>query len=131
MFKDSRIKYYIFGAHSRGQTMGMYLKTLYAEWTFLGYLYDNDEDNSEEIDGDRVFSLPDSLGSVAEIELESEATVYIATRGVYHEQIKSKLEKYGFKKIIPVTPELDMELRNRYLKDFFSENNSIPCLRSI
>ena len=112
-------KYYIFGAHSRGQTTSVYLRTLYPEWTFLGFLYANDEENSESIDGYLVKKLSDSSDDA--IGLDTEAAVYIGTRGIYFEEISQKLKNYGFTEIIPVDMDLDNELRNRFIPDYFKK----------
>ena len=50
-------KVYIFGAHSRAQTFGVYIKSLYPDTEIAAYLYDNDEDNPEHIGDDPVFYL--------------------------------------------------------------------------
>ena len=109
----AKLSYYVFGAHSRGQTTRIYLKILYPEWTFLGYLYANDEKNPDSIDGEEVNFLPEKSG------LNLDARVYIGTRGVYHGQVRKLLEDYGFKDIMPVDMELDIELRNKFIPGYF------------
>ena len=42
---------YIVGAHSRAQTLGVYLKKLNPHIKIAAYLYDNEEVNRKEIDG--------------------------------------------------------------------------------
>ena len=101
-------KIYIVGAHSRARTLGVYLQYLHPEITVAAYLYDNDEDNPEKIDGVAVLSLD------SEAYLDTSYAVYIGTRGVYHPQIIRHLKRLGFKKIYPVTVELDLYLRNEY-----------------
>ena len=108
--------YYIFGAHSRGQTTSVYLKALYPERKFLGFLYANEEKNPDCIDGNPVIKLREGLEG-----LDLNAAVYIATRGIYHNDISKGLEKCGFKEIIPVDMELDIELRNRFIPDYFKK----------
>ncbi len=117
--KSDNAKYYIFGAHPRGYTMYQYLRTLEPEAHILGFLYDNDEKNPEELEGIKV----SDLGKAASGELDTDATVYLGTRGVFHDSIKARLLAYGFSEenIIPVTPSLDMELRNEYVKRGFEE----------
>ncbi len=110
-----RLNYYIFGAHPRGQTMRAYMKALFPERNFLGYLYDNDEKNPDDIDGETV----ERLDSALENGLDTEARVYIATRGVYHDEIKEKLIKLDFKDIVPVDAALDIEFRNRFVPEYF------------
>lgn len=110
-------KYYVFGAHSRARTLYEYLRTLKPQDRIMGFLFDNNEVNQDEVDGITVINLR----NIAETELDHAATVYIATRGEYHEGITGRLNKLGFSMIIPVTPELDMDMRNRYVKRFFED----------
>jgi len=106
---------YIFGAHSRARTLGVYLKTLNSELDIEAYLVDNEEENEEELEGVPVLHI--DANSVLDLTFP----VYLGTRGIYHEKITTLLKMIGMRKIIPVTPELDMELRNAYLKKHFSE----------
>ncbi len=108
-------KIYIFGAHSRGRTFGVYVNELWKEKKILGYLVDNDEDNPLEIDGVPVIRL----GSVPSYNYDLSATVYVATRGQFFSSIKKHLESAGFSDIVQVNPELDMKLRNEYVKAEF------------
>ena len=110
-------KYYIFGAHSRGKTLGVYLKTLDPEAIFLGYLYDNDEDNSKAAKEANVYKLHTAP------QLDTEAYVYIATRGIFFDVIEKELRDYGFTNIIRMTPDLDINLRNAFIEKYFKENN--------
>lgn len=112
--------YYIFGAHPRGYTMYQYLRTLEPEKHILGFLFDNDEKNPEEIEGIKVFDLR----KTAPGELDTNASVYLGTRGAFHDAIRAGLLEYGFSdvNIISVTPDLDMELRNEYVRRVFEEN---------
>lgn len=106
---------YIVGAHSRAQTLGAYLLKLYPDINIAAYLYDNEEQNPEEVDGRPVLYLDESL------QLQKDWPVYLGTRGVYHGSLTEKLQRMGMKNIIPVTPELDCELRNRFLEIYFAE----------
>lgn len=106
-------KIYIFGAHSRAQTLAYYLKTIYKELVISAYLVDNDEANMTTIDGIDVLNLSDTPN------LDIECPVYIATRGVYHKEIIDRLSKIGFKEIKPVTPDLDTKLRNQFLTLYY------------
>lgn len=110
---DKRI--YIFGAHSRARTLGVYLVSLYSGLKIEAYLVNNDENNEKEIDGVPVLYVD------ADTELDLSLPVYIGTRGTYHGKIISFLANKGVEKIIPVTPELDMELRNSYLEKYYAE----------
>lgn len=53
-------------------------------------------------------------------ELNTRYPVYIGTRGIYHPQITEHLRSLGFKKLHPITVELDRQLRNAYLKKYFT-----------
>lgn len=106
---------YIFGAHSRGQTLGIYLKKLDPELKIIAYLVDNDEKNPDAIDGTPVFHLKHNL------RLDTTRQIYVGTRMAYHEAIAEKLKILGFEKVVFNTPALDMELRNKYLKLYYNE----------
>lgn len=105
---------YIAGAHSRAQTLGVYLRYLHPEIMIEAYLYDNEEKNPLQVEGIPVLQM-DSYNA-----LHTDYPVYIGTRGVYHPRIKKHLEEIGFTTIIPVTMELDLKLRNEYLEKYFS-----------
>ena len=106
---------YIVGAHSRARTLGVYLTKLYPNIKIAAYLYDNDEPNPGEIDGTPV------LNFVETTQLQTDYPVYLGTRGVYHGGLTEKLSRMGMKEIIPVTPALDRELRDRFLEIYFAE----------
>lgn len=108
-------KIYIAGAHSRGRTLGIYLTKIYPEVVIEAYLYDNNEANSDKIDGVPVIRFDENTN------LERDIPVYLGTRGVYHSSLTQKFEQMGMKEIIPVTPQLDMELRNRFLTLYYAE----------
>ena len=129
-------KVYIIGAHSRAQTLAVYLRYLYKDISVEAFLVNNEERNSRCIEGVPVIQLTGLSSSSGEdsspgaealsghnkyIELHTEYPVYIGTRGIYHEKLISELQQYGFKEIYPVTVELDMRLRNAYLKKYFAE----------
>lgn len=107
---------YIFGAHSRARTLGTYLTKLYPDIKIAAYLYDNEESNSKEIDGIPVLYLDETT------KLRADWPVYLGTRGIHHPDLTQKLLSMGMKKIVPVTPDLDRELRNRFLELYFAEN---------
>ena len=111
---------YIFGAHSRARTLKEYLSIIYPDLCIRAFLVDNDEENSDSVDG-----IP-----VVKIVREEEAPgydfgpkdrVYIGTRGVSHPAITKLLTSVGFEDIVPVTVELDMKLRNEYLDRYFTK----------
>ena len=80
------------------------------------YLYDNDEKNPEEEDGVPVLFLDDPE---IQSSLNTTFPVYIGTRGIYHSHISKLLKEIGFSDIRPVTVELDMKLRNAYVRERF------------
>ena len=112
-------KVYIFGAHPRGYTLFQYLRTLYPEREILGFLFNNQESNPQEIEGVRVYNL----NRIENNAIDKTASVYVATRGMSHDAIIEALISLGFSldSIIPVTPEIDMELRNLYVARTFME----------
>lgn len=111
------MNYYIFGAHPRGQTMGIYLEQLHSDWNNLGYLYDDEQTNPEAVGDVPVFKIQ------GEEELDVSARVYIATRGISFAHIREVLEEYGFApdNIVPVDPVLDVKLRNEFVKEYFAQ----------
>lgn len=105
---------YIFGAHSRAQTLAIYLQALYPGLVIEAYLYNNDEQNPKTVEAIPVMRLD-------ERKLCTKYPVYIGTRGVYHEEITKVLRCLGFDRIIPVSVELDLRLRNAYLEKHFTD----------
>jgi len=89
------------------------------------FLYDNEEENPAAI-GDIPVRC---LGS--EEALCTKYPVYLGVRGVYHEGVSARLRELGFTEIIPVTVELDMELRNAYLEKYFAEAGREFCKISV
>lgn len=108
-------KVYIVGAHSRGKTVAHYLCYLNSELLVEAYLYDNDEVNDLFINGVPVVYFNNNT------KLNTNYPVYIGTKGIYHEKLIDKLKEIGFKEIYPVTVELDLKLRNAYLKKYYRE----------
>ncbi|MCI8417109.1 MAG: DUF4422 domain-containing protein [Lachnospiraceae bacterium] len=108
-----REKIYIFGAHSRAQTLAVYLRALNPEIEIVAYLYDNEERNPLQIEGVTVERIRSHL------RLHKEYPIYLGIRGLYHERVIDKLRALGFKDIRPVTVEMDLQLRNQYLKQYF------------
>lgn len=95
--------------------MGVYLTKIESDIRIKAYLYDNEESNPDSIDGVPVIRFDKNT------VLETEYPVYLGTRGTYHFVLEEKLRQMGMKKIIPVTPQLDMELRNRFLTLYYAE----------
>ena len=118
------MKVYIFGAHSRARTTGVYLRESNNGYEIAAYLYDNDEDNPGEIDGVPVRDIREMRNHT----LDTACPVYIATRGIYHNEITDRLTTLGFSDIRPVTVELDTKLRGGYIKRIFDKRN-IPFRR--
>lgn len=108
------MKIYIAGAHSRASTMGYYLQYLNPTIEILAYLYDNDEKNPEYINDIPVIHIDEKS------KLDTDCQVYLAMRGVNHPHMKETLLRCGMKKIIPVDVELDLTIRNRYLKKYYN-----------
>jgi len=106
---------YIVGAHSRAQTLGVYLTRTEPDIKIRAYLYDNDERNADCIGDVPVIRFDEHTA------LETGCPVYLGTRGVYHAGLTEKLERMGMREIIPVTPQLDTELRNRFLTLYHAE----------
>lgn len=105
---------YIAGAHSRATTMAHYLCYLNPEIQILAYLYNNEEENPIEINGVPVVKIDEN--SILDID----ASVYLGTRGVNHAHLIETLTKCGMKNIIPVDVQLDLEIRNEYLKKYYA-----------
>lgn len=108
-------KIYIVGAHSRARTLGVYLRKINPEIQIEAYQVNNEEENPESINGIPVLHFDQK------VVLNKDNQVYLGTRGIYHESLKKMLEEIGFHNIIPVTPQLDRELRNQYLSLHFTE----------
>lgn len=107
-------KIYIFGAHSRGRTAAHYLCYLNPRLSVEAYLYDNDEENETSVDGIPVIHIDENT------KLNTEYPVYIGTRGVFHPAIIENLQRLGMKDIRPITVDVDLELRNAYLKKYYA-----------
>ena len=112
---ETKQKIYIVGAHSRARTLGVYLTKVYRNIEIEAYLYDNNESNDKEIDGVPVIYFDKAT------VLQSEYPVYLGTKGIYHQSLTEKLQDMGMREIIPVTPQFDMNLRNRFLELYFAE----------
>ena len=108
-------RYYIFGAHSRAQTLGVYLQAVRAEDCLAGFLYDNDEENS-----DRIESYP-VMRSADVPEPDRACKVYLAIKAVNRDAVWQRLKALGFSDIVPVTPEYDSAIRKQYLKKRYAE----------
>jgi len=105
---------YIFGAHSRAQTLAAYLRYLYPKVVIEAFLYDNEEKNPG-----RIGEIP--VVRISGEKLCTEYPTYIATRGIYHKDITEHLRQIGFETVCPVTVEMDRYLRNAYMKKYFAD----------
>ncbi|MBR1702176.1 MAG: DUF4422 domain-containing protein [Lachnospiraceae bacterium] len=114
-------KLYIFGAHSRARTLKEYIENVYPDTKVQAFLVDNDEPNPAEADGIPVIHLDERGEQNALDRLDRSFPVYLGMKSVNHGQPTSHLKKLGFEKIIPMTVEMDTELRNRYLFKVFHE----------
>ena len=112
-------KIYIFGAHSRAQTLATYMCYLDKDIHIEAYFYDNDEENPERIGEVPVFRL-NKHTDINALNLSLDYPIYLGTRGVFHERITEVLKRIGFKVIKPVTVEMDLTLRNQYLEKYYT-----------
>ena len=112
-------KIYIFGAHSRAQTLATYMCYLDKDIHIEAYSYDNDEENPERIGEVPVFRL-NKHTDIHALNLSLDYPIYLGTRGVFHERITEVLKRIGFKVIKPVTVEMDLTLRNQYLEKYYT-----------
>lgn len=101
---------YIFGAQSRAKTVKEYLQLLYPQTNVLAFLVDNEEENEAEIDKIPVWGL-DTVRT-----LDCSYSVFIATKGIYHNAIRERLARKGMMDIIPVTAAVDNFFRNEYVR---------------
>ena len=109
-------KCYVFGAHSSARTLAVYLETLDQDITVSAFIVDNDEINPDSINGVPVIRLEEVVGSM------KDNPVYLGIRGVYHDAVTKRLEAVGFDEIIPVTAELDADLRKSYFKKKYEDS---------
>ena len=113
---------YVAGASSRACTTKEYLESLFPNLKVKAFLVSPEmNDNPEEVCGIPVLKVagngPNDYG------IDTGLRVYISTRGVNHGKLTMELLAAGFLKelVIPVTPELDIKLRNQYMKMMFSQ----------
>ena len=120
---------YLAGASSRARTTKEYLEKLNPDLKVRAFLVSPEmDDNPGEADGIPVITISKefvfSEGNTtlsSESGIDTSARVYIGTRGVNHEKLTHELLAIGFAldNIIPVTPTLDTELRNEYVRKAF------------
>ncbi|MDE7331791.1 MAG: DUF4422 domain-containing protein [Lachnospiraceae bacterium] len=111
---ETKKEIYIAGAHSRGRTLRAYLEYLYPGLEVAAFLVDDMSENAETVDG-----LPVRLIGQG---LHTEYPVYLGMRGVNHEKVAGELRDAGIREIIPVTVELDIQLRNAYVRRYAKDS---------
>lgn len=107
---EEKKKVYIAGAHSRGRTLRTYLEYLYPDLKVEAFLVDDMSENEEVVDGLPVLLIGQGL--------HTEYPVYLGMRGANHEKVTRELQDVGIREIVPVTVELDMRLRNAYVRRY-------------
>lgn len=112
---------YIVGAHSRAQTLKTYLVELFPDISIEAYLVNNLSENDSAIEGIPVLKLAEDSS------LDLDYPAYIATRSIYHEKLKAELLRLGVKKVIPITADFDMKLRNCYIRKVYKKNGKDFC----
>lgn len=110
-------KVYIAGAQSRAKTLRGILKSLYPTMVVEGFLVDYLKENEATVDDVPVWERRGG------ISVDVTCPVFIATKGIYHNDIKEELEEIGFSRIYPITSELDNFFRNAYVRKHYKENN--------
>ncbi len=117
---EERKKLYIAGAHSRSRTLKSYLNYLYPDVEVLAYLVSEElqDENPDFIDGIPVFPIVYGKQKQA---VDKDSPVYLGTRGINHSKLMKELSAAGFSEIIPVTVDMDMELRNAYMEKWYRE----------
>ncbi len=113
-------KVYIAGAHSRGRTLRAYLEYLYPDLEVAAFLVDDMSENAEIVDELPVLLIGQGL--------HTEYPVYLGMRGVNHEKVAGELRDAGIREIIPVTVELDMRLRNAYVRRYAKDRGRTFCV---
>lgn len=110
---------YIAGASSRARTTKEYLEQLNPDVKVRAFLVSPEmEDNLDIIDELNVIKIS------RDNNIDVSVKVYIGTRGINHAKIRKELIEIGFLEanIIPVTVELDIKLRNEYVKKQYAEH---------
>lgn len=102
---------YIAGAHSRGRTLRKYLEYLYPDVLTEAFLVDDMSENRDMVDGIPVRLIGSGLCT--------DYPVYIGMRGANHPKVMKELREAGMKEIIPLTVELDMRLRNQFIRKYW------------
>ncbi len=114
---NSTNRVYIVGAQSRAKTLTGYLHFLFPDIIIEAYLVNDLLQNDSFVQGVPVKKL--CKNSFLNLELP----VFIATKGIYHDDIEKELNYMGFYNIIPVTVAVDNWFRNEYVRKFFQMEN--------
>lgn len=117
---EAKRKVYIAGAHSRGRTLRAYLEYLYPDLQVEAFLVDDMTENANTVDGLLVRLIGRGL--------HTEYPVYLGMRGVNHEKVMKELLDAGMRDIIPVTVELDRQLRNEYVRRYMQDQGRAFCI---
>lgn len=107
---------YIVGAQSRAKAVAGYVNELFPNVVVQAYLVDDCEKNEANIQGIPVYPIANNL------KLDISNPVFIATKGIYHDEIQESLREIGFHKIVPVTYYIDTWFRNRYVEKIFQQD---------
>lgn len=110
-------KVYIAGAQSRAKTLKGILNYLYPLMKVEGFLVDCLNENESIIDDIPVCERKNSKSA------DISCPVFIATKGIHHNDIKQELEEMGFSEIYPITINVDNFFRNAYVEKYYKENN--------
>lgn len=112
---------YIAGAHSRSRTLKAYINYLYPGAEVLAYLVSEElqDENPDFIDGIPVLPI---IYSRMDQFVNKALPVYLGTRRTNHAKLTEELAAVGFSEIIPVTVDMDRELRNAYMKKWYREH---------
>ncbi len=116
--KEKTEKIYIAGASSRGRTAREYLEYMNPGVKAAAFLVSPEmTDNDDKIDGIPVMPIGPENG------IDNTCRVYIGTRGINHDKLSAELKGIGFRpeNIIPVSVDLDITLRNEYVKKKYLE----------
>ena len=110
---------YVAGASSRARTAKEYLEYIYPDLKVRAFLVSPEmTDNESVVDGVPVTAIS------GDADVDRTSKVYIGTRGANHEKLKRELCAIGFdtNSIIPVSVDLDIKLRNEYVRRKFEED---------
>ncbi|MDO4188658.1 MAG: DUF4422 domain-containing protein [Lachnospiraceae bacterium] len=105
---------YVFGCHSRGRTTAKYLTTIKPEKKIEAFLFNNNEENPDNINGIPVIDI-NSLEP-----LNTQLPVYVGIRSDNWENVTDTLKSLGFNDIIVMDVATDNCMRNEFFKQEFA-----------